>query len=540
MGESRSNRALLFALVLAQFAMSSESSLVAIAAPTVAASFGGSMSDIQLINTVFGLVAGVFMITGSLLGLFFGWRKTFTAGVLTVLVGEISMVMAPNLPVFIWVGRTAVGLGGALLVPAILGTIPTVFKGRQRIAAFSWVAAGMGFSALTPIPAGILLDIGGYQLMFGAMAMVYLLLLAFVKQVPASSNFNGTKQFDFKGFIVYSVGLFSLLLGIVLVGNLPKVSGNESGLLIGLTAALVLGGGALLGCFFLIEKKRETSNQIVLMPTQFFSTHKARHSLLAVAYVLFFSGSLNIAIIPFLHATGAATGLISGILFACAGVPMVLAGVAIPKALPAVSPRRIIRTGYIFGALGFLVIAFGFGTEQPVLWTGCGTAILGLAMGTVNSQANNAVAVAVGEKYAAQSGGMQGTVRDIAYSLSAAALGTVLALVFSFTFASTLSAQPTLDVSQAEAVASSGATFGSDASFDAHMEGIAIGLDDEGAVAAQDAFRQARQESNQILLVVLALCSAGLLLFSRGIPSKSQGAAEAPKENEQNTAKEAH
>lgn len=529
MRESCSNKALLFALVLAQFAISSESSIVAIAAPTVAASFGGSMADIQLINTIFGLVAGVFMITGSLLGLFFGWRKTFAAGAAAILFGEITMVLAPSLSCFIWVGRTAVGLGGALLVPSILGTIPTVFEGRQRIAAFSWVAAGMGFSALTPIPAGILLDLGGYRLVFSVMSMVFLCLLAFARQVPATSGYNGEKQFDFPGFFVYSTGLFALLLGIVLAGSLTKPQNDGNVLLPVLTGALVLGGIALLCCFLLIEKRREGSDRVVLMPTRFFNTPQARHSLLAVAYVLFFSGSLNIAVIPFLQATGAATGLVSGILFACAGVPMVLAGVMIPKVFPAASPRRVIRIGYLAGAIGFLIIAFGFGTEQPVLWTGCGTAVLGLAMGTVNSQANNAVTVAVGNKYAAQSGGMQGTVRDIAYSLSAAVMGTLLALTFSLSFSSALSAQTAIDSASAEIIASSGVTFGSDASFDTHMENIAVETDEGSTGAAQNAFRQARQESNQILLVILAACSAGALLLSRGIPSNSQ-ATDARKE----------
>lgn len=519
MGNSRSNRTLLFALVLAQFAMSSESSLVALAAPTVAASFGGSMSDVQLINTVFGLVAGIFMITGSLLGLFFGWRKTFALGVLAVLAGEISMILAPNLLCFIWIGRTAVGIGGALLVPSILGTIPTVFKGSQRITAFSLVAAGMGLSALMPIPAGILLDIGGYQVMFAVMSIAFLLLLAFIKHVPASSDYHGTKQFDGKGFLVYSTGLFAMLLGIVLVGNLPKIQPNESTLLIGLSIALILGGGALLCRFFFIEKNRENRGEVVLMPTRFFDTSRARHSLLAVAYVLFFSGSLNIAIIPFLYATGAATGLISGILFACAGAPMVLAGIAIPKAFPATSPRRIIRIGYILGTISFLIIAFGLGTEHVVLWTGCGTTVLGFAMGAVSSQANNAVAVAVGEKYAAQSGGMQGTVRDIAYSLSSAALGTVLALVFSVAFTSSLDTQATLDCTQIETLENSGATFGSNASFDSLLESTEISLDADDTAAAHAAFEQARLKSNQTLLVVLALCSAGMLLLSRNIPS---------------------
>ena len=140
-------------------------------------------------------------------------------------------------------------------------------------------------------------------------------------------------------------------------------------------------------------------------------------------------------------------------------------------------------------------------------------------MGAVSSQANNAVAVAVGEKYAAQSGGMQGTVRDIAYSLSSAALGTVLALVFSVAFTSSLDTQATLDCTQIETLENSGATFGSNASFDSLLESTEISLDADDTAAAHAAFEQARLKSNQTLLVVLALCSAGMLLLSRNIPS---------------------
>lgn len=60
---------------------------------------------------VYPLVGGALMIAGGLIGTIVGWKRTFRAGTLLCAAGEVVRALAPNMFVFIWVGRVLVGFG---------------------------------------------------------------------------------------------------------------------------------------------------------------------------------------------------------------------------------------------------------------------------------------------------------------------------------------------------------------------------------------------------------------------------------------------
>lgn len=522
-GDQAVSYAPLVLLALAQFGISSDTTTVALAVNAVVSQLGGGMVDIQLANMVFGLVAGIFMITGGMTGLIIGWNNNFRLGVLLVILGELSMAFAPSTLIFIWAGRVFVGLGASFLIPSVLAIVPTLYHGKKRVFAYGCVAAGAGASALMPIPFGILLDGVGFRVTFMVMMGLFLVLLAFSIRLPRIERTVIRQRFDVLGFITCSVGFFFLLTSVACVSIFGTVDPLPTApfVLFGIAPTIPMAclGALSLFAFSRVEKSKGKQGMSLLMPRSFLGTSAARHALIAVAFGFFLVGAFNILVIPYMQIAAGATAMQAGILFACSGVPMVFCVMAVPRLLPDASPKRIIRLGYGAGALGCFVIALGLGQSNLFVYVAVGMFITGAGIGLVNSHANNAVACAVGEKDVQQSGGIQGTVRDIAHSLAAALLGTVLALVLAAAFPIIVLGDSTLSEATKDKLTSVSVVFSSDAAFDEVV--ASAGVYDSEKDSAVEAYGRARLEANQLSLVVLGLGSIALLPFTRNLPSHS-------------------
>lgn len=109
------------------------------------------------------------------------------------------------------------------------------------------------------------------------------------------------------------------------------------------------------------------------------------------------------------------------------GIPTFAFSIGIPKWLPNASPRRVIEVGYIVLAAALAVMAFSVTLDSaslPGIVVGC--ILAGSGAGIVSAQANNVVALAVNERDAAQSGGIQTTMRNVGQAIGIALLGAVL------------------------------------------------------------------------------------------------------------------
>ncbi|MEG2934368.1 MAG: MFS transporter, partial [Gordonibacter sp.] len=441
-------------------------------------------------------------------------------GALFAFLGELTMALAPSTVVFIWVGRVLVGLGASFLIPSVLGIVPALYQGQKRIFAYGCVTAGTGAAGLMPIPFGMLLDAAGFRITFLVMAALFVLIMALSMRLPLIERPAIRPKFDKLGFATCSTGLFFLLTSIACVSicgiiePLPQAPLVLFG--IAPTVPMACLGVALLWAFSRIEAAKEQRAESPLMPRSFLGSRAARHSLLAVAFGFFLAGAFNILVIPYVQMAAGATALEAGLLFACAGVPMVLFAVGVPKVVPCAKARTVIRLGYAVGAAGCFIMAWGLGQPAVLVPVGVGMFFAGTGIGLVNSHASNAVACSVGEKDVQQSGGIQGTVRDIAHALAAALLGSVLALVLSSVFATGLTGDAVLsDVTRGQAVELP-STFTSDASFQQILDESDIAKADQEQVLER--YRGARCAANQILLVGLGGLVLSLLLFTRGLP----------------------
>jgi len=165
-------------LIMAQMGTSGDNGALGLANQQLVDVLGATTPDIQLANMVYSLMAGAFMVAGGLMGTIIGWRTNFRMGAALCAAGELVMALSPNMTVFIWGGRILVGFGASFMIPSVLGLIPFIYHGKNRVLAFGCIGAASGLSAFLPLILGIVMQLGGFRVTFGVLAVYFVLVLA--------------------------------------------------------------------------------------------------------------------------------------------------------------------------------------------------------------------------------------------------------------------------------------------------------------------------------------------------------------------------
>ena len=171
-------------LILAQMGTSGDNGSLSIANTELVTQLGATTPDIQLANLVYSLMAGALMIAGGLVGTIIGWKKNFRIGALICAGGELVMAMSPNMTVFIWGGRVLVGLGASLMIPSVLGLVPKIYHGKNRVVAFGCIGAASGLSAMLPLLLGIIMEFGGFRVVYVTLACYFVMVFCCPLRFP--------------------------------------------------------------------------------------------------------------------------------------------------------------------------------------------------------------------------------------------------------------------------------------------------------------------------------------------------------------------
>ena len=417
-------------LILAQMGTSGDNGALSLAATALTQDLGATTADIQLANMVYSLMAGAFMIAGGMMGTIIGWKKNFRMGALLCAAGEVVLAVSPNMTVFIWGGRTLVGFGASFMIPSVLGLVPKIYHGKNRVLAFGCIGAASGLSALLPLLLSIVLMAAGMRATFFVLAAYFVLVFLLSFKLPEIEQSDEKLKFDGVGVALAATGLFLFLVGVSrisawgLVEPFPACPFTIAGISPCLPMAVL--GVIILIVMINVEKKVEEKNGFALLPQSFLKTPQVLAGLAASAITFFFMGVQSILMAPYLQLVAGWSPAIVGVLSIVVGVPTFAFSIGIPKFMPKANPRRVIQVGYIVMASAFIPMAFSLhGSEvNGLMWVGL--AVAGAGAGIVSAQANNVVALAVNERDASQSGGIQTTMRNVGQAIGIALLGAVL------------------------------------------------------------------------------------------------------------------
>jgi EmrB/QacA subfamily drug resistance transporter len=212
---SRATWLALLAMGISVIVIANDFSAVNVALPTMEKDFHTNVNTIQWVVNAYALTFGVMIVTGGRLADMFGRRRAFFLG--TAIFASMSALGgAAQTETWLIFSRVVMGVGGALMWPAILGMTYEILPEDKAGLAGGIVigAAGLG-NAMGPLVGGVLTDALSWRWIFflnvpvAIFAVIVTYYLVRVKEPDA-----GEQRIDYPGIAAISTGLVALLIAL--------------------------------------------------------------------------------------------------------------------------------------------------------------------------------------------------------------------------------------------------------------------------------------------------------------------------------------
>src|SRR3954463_2406270 len=156
----------LVALALAIFVIANDFTALSIALPAMEKDFDADVDTVQWVINGYALVFGVLIVTGGRLADMFGRRRAFFVGS-AIFATMSALGGAAQSEASLSASRTLMGIGGALMWPAILGMTYALLPDSKAGLAGGLIlgTAGLG-NALGPLIGGVLTDLASWRWIF--------------------------------------------------------------------------------------------------------------------------------------------------------------------------------------------------------------------------------------------------------------------------------------------------------------------------------------------------------------------------------------
>ncbi|MEA2125597.1 MAG: hypothetical protein QOI80_2379 [Solirubrobacteraceae bacterium] len=256
---------ILFVVLAAECMDLLDATIVNVAAPSIRADLGASLSALQWVVGGYSLAFAVGLITGGRLGDMYGRRKLFLIGAAGFTAASV-LCGAVQSPGMLIATRLAQGAFGALLIPQGFGIIKQVFPPDELPKAFGLFGPVMGMAALaSPIIGGGLVDADlfgtGWRMVFLVnLPLGGLALLGAVRVLPESRAAVKPKL-DLPGMALITVAAAALMY--------PLIQGREEGWPTWMYASMVAGVALLGGFGFYIRARSRAGGDPLVLPSIF-------------------------------------------------------------------------------------------------------------------------------------------------------------------------------------------------------------------------------------------------------------------------------
>jgi EmrB/QacA subfamily drug resistance transporter len=334
---SQSRWGALSLIVIAQFMVVLDISIVNVALPTIKGDLGFSETSLQWVISAYAIVFGGFLLLGGRLADLLGRRRVFIVGI--ALFSVASLLSGLSWSAGTLVGARALqGLGGALFAPAALALLMTMFReGKDRNVALGiWGAASGSGGAVGVLLGGTLTSFASWPWVFFINVPVGIALVLAAPRVLVESKVLGAKRhFDIAGALSVTSSLMLLVYALTYA--------DQHGWSDPVTLA-VLGVSVLLGAAFVwIESRAEAP----LLPLRIFRsrTLAVANGLAVIVASLAFSNFFLLALYlqQVLHYSALQTG---GAFLAIAGTIAFVSNTA-QTLVTRFGPRPVLAAGFV-------------------------------------------------------------------------------------------------------------------------------------------------------------------------------------------------
>ncbi|WP_037605359.1 MFS transporter [Streptacidiphilus rugosus] len=525
-------RLVLLTLASGQFLMALDSSVMNVSIATVAKDVGTSVTGIQGAITAYTLVMAVLMIPGGKVGAIIGRRRAFMIGCVVYGCGSLTTALAPNLPVLLLGWSFLEGVGAALILPAIVALVAGNFAERQRPAAYGLVAAaGAVAIGLGPLIGGIATTYFSWRWVFAGEVVMVLGILVLARRVADAAP-DRRPRVDVVGAVLSALGLGGFVYGVLRSdewGWFAPKPGRPSWFGLSPVVWLMLAGLLVMWLFFRWEARLTKQGREPLVDLDMLHNRQLSGGLTMFFFQYLIQMGVFFVVPLYLSVALGLSALDTGVRILPLSLTLLAAAIGIPRLLPDVSPRAVVRLGLLAMITGALVLMAALDTSSGAEVTTVPLLLIGLGMGALASQLGAVTVSAVPDEQSADVGGIQNTVTNLGASIGTALAGSVMIAVLTSSFLSNVEqsqAIPAEVKSQASVQLSAGVPFVSDAQLQAALD--KSGVNSEVSQAALDANADARIDGLKVALAILALAGLVGLFFLQRIPATQPGTARRP------------
>jgi EmrB/QacA subfamily drug resistance transporter len=203
------------AMAMSVFVVANDVTALSVALPQIEQDFDSDVSTVQWVVSAYALVFGVLIVTGGRLADMLGRRRVFFIGA-AIFAGFSLLAGAAQSDIWLIVCRALMGVGGAMMWPAVLGMTYDILPADRAALAGALIIGSAGFgNAAGPMLGGVLTDVLSWRwILFVNLPIAALACFVTWRSVDESKGAGADEGIDVPGVATLSVGLVALLLAL--------------------------------------------------------------------------------------------------------------------------------------------------------------------------------------------------------------------------------------------------------------------------------------------------------------------------------------
>ncbi|GAA1496861.1 DHA2 family efflux MFS transporter permease subunit [Paeniglutamicibacter kerguelensis] len=417
-----------------------DGTIVGVSLPSMIQDLNMDLASAQWVNSLYSVVLAALLMTAGRLGDRVGRRRLLAIGVAIFVVGSLCAALATDATTLI-AARALQGVGGAAVLPATLSSVNSLFRGKERAAAFGvWGAVMSGAAALGPLLGGAFTTYLDWRWIFWVNLPLGLLVLVgirrFVPETTTEHRENGT---DIVGILLSALG-FGLLVFVLIEGPswgwlTPRTAVDLGPLMWGADAPVslipILGAiavGALVA-FIRWELRRARQLKSTLLDVSLFSHATFSWGNATATMVAMGEFGLLLVLPLYLINVLAADAMGAGLILAAMAAGAFLSGAMARHLAASMGADRVVVLGLGLEVAGVAALAWVIGAGAPLLPLVLLLVLYGLGLGLASAQLTSAVLRDIPPEASGQGSATQSTLRQLGSGLGTAIAGSVLAVV---------------------------------------------------------------------------------------------------------------
>lgn len=428
-----------------------DGTIVGVSLPSMIDALNMDLTQAQWVNSLYAVVLAALLMTAGRLGDRIGRRKLLAIGVALFVAGSLIAAMSPNAAALIG-ARAIQGVGGAVVLPSTLSSVNSIFRGKERAAAFGvWGAVMSGAAAIGPLLGGTFTTYLDWRWIFWVNLPLGLLVLWGIwKVVPETTIEHQERGVDVWGVLLSASG-FGLLVFALIEGPswgwwTPKTAASIGPFTWPADAALslipIFGLLAILSlmAFVLWELTRNKKGLSTLLDLSLFSYRTFSWGNATAMMVAVGEFGLLLVLPLFLINVLGNDAMGAGLILAGMAAGAFLSGAMARHLAARLGADRVVVLGLGMEIIGVLGLAWILGIGSPVVPMIVLLVFYGLGLGLASAQLTSTVLRDIPTEASGQGSATQSTLRQLGSGLGTAIAGSVLAIATTHAATTSLSA----------------------------------------------------------------------------------------------------